>query len=305
MILSPDVHHPNDITFQYLIEVMPSQFHHRLGLPGKFVKNYPGRIIKRDGGEREMDWLMLVEPYGKTLFEHILINVEFQSLRVDPEKIKTIAEYRNYAKTYYGMPVLTVIVITDEYEYEQSQKEYSRVATDMLKPHYIHMNDKEVTEKLNILEEHIDNLSDDNAIDMVLLPMFASKQIAPEVTEKMAHLFRKNTSIKGMFRNDIAFALSIMIRKYFDLTEKGKELLEMMKPEVENTRMRNVIEYEVDYAVKSFEKEIEEKDKTISEKNKEISKMGEELSKRDEELSKRDEKIKQMEQLLEDNNIDC
>lgn len=210
MILRPTVHHPNDVTIKYLIDVMPNKLHHRLELPRKFVKNYPTSIIRRDGSEREMDWLMLVEPDNVTLFEKILINVEFQSSKVDEQKIEVFADYRNYAKTYYGLPVLTVVVITDGYE--NSQKEYSRVSSDILRPHYIHMEESEVIERLNNIKENKDNLSDDEAIDMVLLPMFASKKQAGYVTEELVKLFGKNKSITGIFRNDIAFALSIMVK---------------------------------------------------------------------------------------------
>ena len=69
-----------------------------------------------------MDWLMLVEPDNETLFEKILINVEFQSTRVTKDKIQTMFDYKDYSKIYYGLPVLTVVVITNEYEY--SEKEY-------------------------------------------------------------------------------------------------------------------------------------------------------------------------------------
>ena len=273
MILRREIHHPDDITIGYLINVMAEKLHHRLNLPGRFVKNYPRRIIRRDGSEREMDWLMLVEPDNETLFEKILINVEFQSTRVTKDKIQTMFDYKDYSKIYYGLPVLTVVVITNEYEY--SEKEYYKVVSDIFKPVYIHMNDEKVNENLKNIEKNIDRLSDDESLDMVLLPMFASEKQACKVTEKIVNLFRKNKSLKGTFRNDIAFALSIMVRKYFDLTEKGKELLNMMNPEVTDSRMKDVIEYEVNYAIKAYEKEIEEKDKELTKQSEENKRLKE------------------------------
>ena len=216
---------------------------------------------------------MLVEPDNETLFEKILINVEFQSTRVTKDKIQTMFDYKDYSKIYYGLPVLTVVVITNEYEY--SEKEYYKVVSDIFKPVYIHMNDEKVNENLKNIEKNIDRLSDDEALDMVLLPMFASEKQACKVTEKIVNLFRKNKSLKGTFRNDIAFALSIMVRKYFDLTEKGKELLNMMNPEVTDSRMKDVIEYEVNYAIKAYEKEIEEKDKELTKQSEENKRLKE------------------------------
>ena len=292
MILKSVVHHPNDVTIGYLIDVIPEKLHHYFKLPGKFVCNYPTRIIRRDGTEREMDWLMLVEADNITLFENILINVEFQSSYVSKEKIKVIADYRDYSKTFYGLPVLSVIVIMDGFE--SSELEYRRVSSDILKPEYIHMECDEISEKLNNIEEKIINhklLIDDEALDMVFLSMFAPKDKASSVCEKIVRLFPDNKSIDGVFRADIAFALTIMVRKYFDLTPKGKELLELLKPEVENSRLRNVIEYEVDFIRKSYEKEIAERDNVIAEKDIALSAKDSTIAEKDIALSAKDSTI--------------
>ena len=172
MIVTKKVHHPNDVTNRYLSEVIPKILHCYFRLPGKFVRNYTTKIIRRDGSEGEMDWLILVEPDGHRLFERILINVEFQSSRVTEEKIKIITDYRDYAKTYYGLPVLSVIVITDGYD--SSELEYSRVESDILKPVYIFMDFEEIIKRLNNLEEKINN--NDEGLDIVFLPMFAPKK---------------------------------------------------------------------------------------------------------------------------------
>lgn len=159
----------------------------------------------------------------KHYLEKILINVEFQSSHVSKKKIKTISEYRDYSKTYYGLPVLTVIVIMDCYE--SSEMEYSRVSSDILKPIYIHMEFDDLIEKLNNIEEKILNhkkLSPDEALDIVFLPMHAPKDKAKFVTEKITRLFIKDKSLSGIFRVDIATGLSIMIKKYFKVSVKRR-----------------------------------------------------------------------------------
>ena len=289
------VHHPNDVTIQYMIDVMPEKLHHRLKLPGKYIKSYPTRIIRRDGSEREMDWLILVEVEENRKTEKILINVEFQSTAVTKNKIEIFSDYKDYAKTYYGLPVLTVVVITNGYE--NSQKEYSKVSSDILRPIYIHMDEKKLIERLNNIKKDIDNISDDEAIDMVLLPMFASKEQAPYVTEEIVKLFSKNKTLTGVFREDIGFALSIMVKKYFDLTDKGKELLSMMEQEVTNNRLRNVIDFEIEYERKAFKKELNDKDN-------ELSKRCEEISAKDDEISKKDDEIKKLKAILNQHDID-
>ena len=272
MKLERKVHHPNDITVKYLTEVMPEKLHHYLGLPGKFVCNYPTRVIKRDGSEREMDWLIFAREDNAIIFEKILINVEFQSSYVGLKKIKVIAEYRDYSKTYYDFPVLSVIVITEGFD--SSVLEYSRVSSDIIKPVYSQLEWSEVNERLKNIEDKINNqkqLSDDEALDMVFLPMFASNNNAKSVTEKLAKLFHKDKSLTGAFRNDIGFSLSLMVKKHFDFSDKGKELLKMLEGEIENTKLRDVVEFEVDFILRSHEKELAEKDEIISERDNEIT----------------------------------
>jgi hypothetical protein len=262
--LTRKVHHANDVTSTYFTDVIPKILHSHFRLPGKFVRNYTTKIIRKDGSEGEMDWLLLVEPDGHRLFERILINVEFQSSRVTKEKIKIISDYRDYAKTYYGLPVLSVIIITDGYEF--SELEYSRVPSDILKPIYIHMTWDEIIEKLNNLEEKINNhrqLSHDDGLDMVFLPMFAPKKEAKWITERITNLFYIDKSLKGSFRDHIGYGLSIMVKKYFELTPKAEELLKMLEPEVNNSKLRIVAEFEADYERRAFEKALSEKDDEI------------------------------------------
>ena len=301
MVLRKNIHHPNDVLNKYFENVMPEKLKNYFKLPGKFISNFPTKIFKRDGSEREMDWLMLVEgDDGK-----FLIHGEFQSYPVDDTKIEIIADCTDYSKIYYGRPVLTVIIITEGYEV--SVKEFKRTASDILKPIYIHMDEEEVNERLNNLEEKISNhkqLSDDEALDIAFLPMFASKNKAYDITEKVTHLFRKDTSLTGAFRNDIAFGLSIMIRKYFDLTPKGKELLKMIEQELDVSKLRDVIDFEVDYIKKSYEKELSEKDDILAEKDTILAEKDTILAEKDTILAEKDKEIQELKAKLNENGID-
>lgn len=272
MVLKKNIHHPNDAMNKYFSEVIPEKLKNYFNMPGRFEGNFPTKIFRRDGSEREMDWLILVKPDCHELFEEILIHVEFQSYSVDEDKMEVIADCTDYSKIYYGRPVLTVIIITEGYE--ASQKEYQRTASDILRPVYIRMTEDELIERLNNLEAKILNheqLSDNEALDIAFLPMFAPKGKAEFVTEKVTHLFSEDVSLTGVFRSDIAFGLSIMIRKYFDGTSKGKELLKLIEPELDTSRLKDVIDFEVDFIKKSYEKELADKDNTIAEKDEQIS----------------------------------
>ena len=74
------------------------------------------------------------------------MNIEHQSSPVELDKIRTIADYKDYTKTTYGLPVLSVIIIT--VDSKSSIKEYYRAKTDILKPIYIEITLDEICERL-------------------------------------------------------------------------------------------------------------------------------------------------------------
>lgn len=274
MILRKNVHQPNDVSTKYLEETEGEGLFNYLKLPGKFVKSYPSIIVRRDGSQGEMDWLILVDPDNKSISERTLINVEFQTKRVDKNKIKIISDYKDHSKTLFGMPVLTVIVVFDEKEYEASIKEYATTASDILRPKYIHMPWEEIEKRLNNLETKILNrekLSQDESFDIAFLPMFAPKQKAKYVTEKITRLYKIDETLKGALKYDVAYVLGIMIRKYFDDTPKGKELLKLIEREINKSALMDVIEYELDWRDQAHKAEIEEIKKELAAKDQEIN----------------------------------
>ncbi|MBE6499304.1 MAG: hypothetical protein E7Z80_01975 [Methanobrevibacter thaueri] len=298
------IHHPNDVVNIYLSTVIPEILHQYFKLPGKFVKNYTTKIIRKDGTEGQMDWLYLVEPDNQTLFEEILINVEFQSSKVTKEKIKIIADYRDYAKIYYGLPVFSVIIIIDGYE--SSEYEYFRVPSDIIKPYYIYISWKEIIEKLNNLEEKISNqkqLTKDEGLDMIFASMHAPKNDANWITERLIFLFSNYESLNKPFYNYIGYGLSIMIKKYFEHTSKGEELLNMLEPEVSDSKLRIVAEYELEYEREGFELKLKEKDNAIAEKNNAIAEKDSTIAEKEKSIATKNKEIEELKKKLKENGI--
>lgn len=52
------IHHANDVTNVYFSNVVPKILHRYFRLPGKFVRNYTTRIVKRDGSEVKLPRLV-------------------------------------------------------------------------------------------------------------------------------------------------------------------------------------------------------------------------------------------------------
>ena len=58
-----------------------------------------------------------------------------------------------------------------------------------------------------------------------------------------------------------------MIRKYFDATKKGKEVLKLIEKEIKKSDLIDVIEYELNYHDQAHKAEIEEKNTQIAAKH--------------------------------------
>ena len=71
-----------------------------------------------------------------------------------------------------------------------------------------------------------------------------------------------------------------MIRKYFNLTPKGEELMKLIEKEINKSDLMDVIEYELDYRDQAHKAEIKE---IINTKNKEITAKDKEISEKDKE----------------------
>ena len=69
-----------------------------------------------------------------------------------------------------------------------------------------------------------------------------------------------------------------MIRKYFDATKKGKELLNLIEREIKKSDLIDVIEYELNYRDQVHKAEIEEKNAQISTKDTQISQKNAEIA---------------------------
>ena len=311
MILRKNVHHPNDVSIKYLQATQAKELFDYFKLPGKFVRSYPRKIVKRDGSEREMDWLILVNPDHITIFERTLINVEFQSRRVDEKKIKAMSDYKDYSKTYFGLPVLSIVIIFDETEFKSSLKEYSTTASDILRPIYIHMPGEEIKKRLNNLEIKIHNkekLSPQESFDIAFLPMFAPRLESETITEKITRLFRADRTIEDALRNDVAYVLGIMIRKYFDATKKGKELLKLIEKEINKTDLMEVIEYELNYREQAHKAELQkiinEKNNELTAKNNEINEKNNELTAKNNEINEKNKENARLKAKLKENGIE-
>ena len=294
-MLVSEIHHPNDVSFKYFEATRPKILYNYFKLPGIFVRNYPTTIIRRDGSEREMDWLVLAKPDNKEIFEKMLVNIEHQSSPVDMEKIRAIADYKDYTKTTYGLPVLSVIIMT--VDSKSSIKEYYQTKTDILKPIYIEITLDEICERLKNLEDKIINkhakLSDDESLDLAFLPVFAPKNKGKIITEKVIRLLNEDKTIKKELKGDILYVQELMVRKYFKNDNEGKELMKMIKNNFKESSLNKVIAYERAYANQQIEEIRSETQQQLKESEQQLKENKLLLAQKDKEIAELRKKLKE------------
>ena len=280
MDLTRRIYQPSDISFKYAIAVLNKRLHRYLKLKDRYVVSYPTEVITRDMRNLRMDSLYKTDTS--------LNNIESQSTRVGLKEMRRFADYRIFAEYIYNLPVETIVLMT--VDPKSSLKEYKISETDIIRHIYIYFSKEEVIKRFKNVRDKIENnetLTEEETLDIGLLPLFAPKENSQEITEKMCELIRKNKHIDYELKREISFILQIMVFKYFEDSEKREELLEEI----------NMKQYDSDLEMIAYEiygEDMEEQKEIIKQQNTD--------------LKQKENTIKQQNELLkeikEKNNLD-
>ena len=304
IILRENIQHPNDRSFTFARLIFPVLLHKYLKLPGDYVESCQTTVITRDMRKLEMDWLLYVKADNNELFENILINVEQQTKPVRMDKIKDIADYRDYAKTLYGLPVLTIILTNENPKY--SLEKYEITESDIIKPKYIHFSWGEIEKRLNNLKTKIKNnikLNENETLDIAFLPMFSPKKKGKSVTEDVCSLFKIAEFENKKLKEDIAPILEVMINRYCENPNEKEELILMTIDEIlENAhkKMREIDEKEIQKQKEKVERlkqeteELTQQTKELTQQTKELTQKTIDLEKENLRLKKENEQLKEL-----------
>jgi len=266
MILREEIRHSNDRSFTYARLIFPGLLHNYLKLPGNYEYSCQTTILTRDMRKLEMDWLLYVTADNEKLFQNILINVEQQSTPTKIEKMEDIVEYRDYSKTLYGLPVLTVILTTADPE--KSIECYEITESDILKPIYIYFSWNEIKERLNNLKNKVRNnekLNEDETLDIAFLPMLVEDGKGKYVTDELCNVYRNAEFENELLKNDISHILEVWINKYFKNPKEKEEMLKMTIDEIRDNAINELLkpEREENEKLKTKNEKLENKNEKL------------------------------------------
>jgi len=238
-----------------------------------------------------MDILLLAKIKIGSKTEYFLINIEHQSTKLNPEKIKIIDDYKNYSKCKYKLPLLSVVV--SPYPKDEQEHTYKSTESDILQPVFICIDGKEIQKRLNILKAHINNKEIENHIilNIAIISIFVSNK-KYDILKELWGIINNAVGITGEIKEDMTIVLENMI-KYKLKNEKTKtmELLNMIEKDTKSAQQGLRI---------FFEDEFDEMEEKINRKDEELNKKDKELNMKDEELNKKDEEINRQKEIIED-----
>ena len=80
---------------------------------------------------------------------------------------------------------------------------------------------------------------------------------------------------------------------YFCLMWDGRRLLKLIEPEIDKSRLKDVIDFEVDYVKKSYEKELADMGDALAEKDIAIANKDDVIANKDDEIRRLRDKLKE------------
>ena len=225
-----------------------------LGIPGKFVKKINTKVNLKNGTAGEMDSAYIADPDGVELFERVAVCLEHLSKPLGRPKILKLGDYDIQLVCDEQLP--TLLVVASHLDPEKSIKLLIRSPSDITKVYFVDLSEENINKRLNTVTEIINNneyLSTENALNLGVIVLYAPRERACEITEKVVHLYLKIVKdLEYTMELTLYSVITMMIDAYFDEEEDYRRLIDMMdevtskssREECESTkRLRGSLEY--------------------------------------------------------------
>lgn len=239
MIRRKEVHNPFNFSFFIMYNEFPKGLHENLNVPGIFRRKSNVKVQLNDGTILEMDASYTIDPDFKIVFEPMIVNLEHQSTPVNKDKIKTISSYSLQQIHDEKLPPLSVIVShIDEKEHVQT---FQRTPSFITKLYFITLDEKDIEKRLNNLTNKINQqieLTDNDALDLGIIALFAPRHKAKKITEKVIKLFNKiSNKLSKKMQLTIYTVLYVLTDAYCDEENEFRRMINMLNKNIsEETR---------------------------------------------------------------------
>lgn len=221
---------PYDFAYRIMHNEFPQELHNQLKIPGKFKRKSNVKVHMNDGRILEMDSAYIVEPDYKEIFEPMAVNCEHQSGPVDLEKIKIIGYYGIQQMHDENLPQLSVIA--SHIEKEKHVQMYQRSPSDIVQLYFLDLgweDNKKRLNNLNYIINQQDCLSDEDALNIGIIPLFAPRDCACEITEKSIVLYGNVVSMLSQrMKFTLYSVLHVLTDAFFDDENEFRRVMTML-----------------------------------------------------------------------------
>lgn len=221
---------PFDLGHDTMFSEFPVEYTRTIGVPGTFVKKINRRVRLKDGTTGEMDSAFILDPDGKILKERVAACLEHQSIPVSLTKLKKIGHYD--IQLVSDENLATLMIIASHCSPEESKNKLIRSPSDSIKLYFLDLGEENICKRLSSVTEIIENkkeLSAENALNLGVIALYAPREYACEITEKVAKLYTKiSNDLDPKMESCLYSVISLMIDAYFDDEKEYRRLINMI-----------------------------------------------------------------------------
>ena len=312
------MHAPFDFLFRINSREYPKHTHDLLELPGTFIKKEDTAVFKKNNGALQMDYCESAKIENGTVHSKVAYDVEHQFRELPKPKVDHIHIYCFNTSLILQMPCYPIVATNMDYPSKM------RFDVDGFEfTIYFRVFDKEKVYKLlnSVIQKDYskEELSDCDYLKLIFCLVFAKKEFAKDIVEKIVFFFATIEKISLKLQIDLHLALKIMIKYHFKGNyKKIKEMITMITKAIhetkteeipslenmktENYKLKNELKQK-DNALQQKDNIIQEKDNALQQKDNALQQKDNALQQKDNIIQEKDKKLKELTEILLKNGI--
>ena len=266
---TPEIDKPFNFGYQIMHNEFPEELHININAPGIYERTATNtRVLNLDGGG-DMDVVDVVGPDFNRLFVRAVSNGEHQSTAVTKPKSHQISRYALQSMYDEKLPAISYVV--SNIPTKDHYPGWEITPSLHLKTFFIELDEKDNTERLNRIKNIInkqEELTDLEALNLGIIPLFAPKTRACEVTEEVVELYAEvHNQLNIKMEKTLYSVLYAMVDAYFLIKEDYDRVMKMLNTP---TTPKTKNEFQTWNIIRNRNKMLEDAFKKVSNENAEL-----------------------------------
>lgn len=281
---------PFDSCHNIMFNEYPLEYTNNLGIPGEFIKKIDCKVDLKDSSRGQMDSAYVAKADNELLFENVAVNLEHQSYPVDDKKLNQIGKYDIQLVVNENLP--TFMVVASHLDKKLSKNLLKRSPSNILKLYFLNLDEKNICQRLNRVEEIINNnknLTTEDLLNLGIIGLYAPRDKASEIIKRIVNLYVK---IVNNLDRQMEYVLYSVLNYLIDaFTVDEKEYKRMINMIDKNTSNESVEEFE---SIKCSRRDLMNVKEELSDTKEELSDAKEALSNSEDKIASLEEEVERL-----------